>query len=715
MERRSGIERPAGLGGAGCGGDDDGECSRPRCAAAAAIAARAARRAQQRVPRQPSSSAESQVESAVSCGREPAPSAGPASSAVAAGGQDRRDPARHEVVGPLGDVRPSAPRRRPSRRPVSSPTSRTPRATRPQLPTIADQMITSGVNVLMIVNLDSESGAAIQKKAEDAGVATIDYDRLTLGGCADVYVSSTTSRSASSRARASSSASPTRASEAGHRRAQRLADGQQRDAVQAGLRLRAQAEVRLRRVRQGRRPAVPDWDNQKGGQIFEQMLTKANGKIDGVLAANDGLGNAAIAVLKKNNLQVPVTGQDATPEGLQNILAGDQCMTVYKASRTRPKAAADAALALANGRAAGHRRRDGRRHRRATATSRPCSRPRSRSSRTTSRTSSPTASSRSRDLCTPELAQACADAGIQLERTGGLAGSCAASHAGAPGAGAEQPPSRTVQGARNQRERRTRTAPILELAGINKSFGPVHVLHDVDFSVYPGEVTALVGDNGAGKSTLVKCVAGVYADRRRRVPASTASPSPSTTPKDAAALGIEIVYQDLALCDNLDIVQNMFLGPREADRHRRSTSRRWRRWRARRWPASRCAPSRACGSSSPSLSGGQRQTVAIAKAVLWNSKVVILDEPTAALGVAQTAQVLDLVRRLAEQRPRRRDHHAQHERRLRGRRPHLRALPGPRRGRGQASETSPTQVVELITSRPLRRPRPRPRRAASQI
>src|SRR6185369_13508641 len=95
--------------------------------------------------------------------------------------------------------------------------------------------------------------------------------------------------------------------------------------------------------------SVPDWDNAKGGQIFEQMLTQANGKIDGVLAANDGLANAVIAVNKKNNLQIPVTGQDATPEGLQNILAGDQCMTVYKAVNDEAKAASDAAIALIKG------------------------------------------------------------------------------------------------------------------------------------------------------------------------------------------------------------------------------------------------------------------------------------------------------------------------------------------------------------------------------
>jgi len=188
---------------------------------------------------------------------------------------------------------------------------------------------------------------------------------------------------------------------------------------------------------------------------------------------------------------------------------------------------------------------------------------------------------------------------------------------------------------------------ILQLRGINKSFGAVDVLHDVDFDVVPGEVVALVGDNGAGKSTLVKCIGGIY-------PIDSGSyvydgrEVTVHNPRDAAALGIEIVYQDLALCDNLDIVQNMFLGrerktgitldeismEKAAQETLRSLSVR---------------TVKSVRQRVSSLSGGQRQTVAIAKAVLWNSKVVLLDEPTAALGVAQTAQVLDLVRRLADQ------------------------------------------------------------------
>src|SRR6476619_6515144 len=188
--------------------------------------------------------------------------------------------------------------------------------------------------------------------------------------------------------------------------------------------------------------------------------------------------------------------------------------------------------------------------------------------------------------------------------------------------------------------------PLLELRGVNKSFGPVHVLHDVDFKVFPGKVTALVGDNGAGKSTLVKSIVGVYSMDSGEV-LFNGEPVSIGSPKDAAALGIEVVYQDLALCDNLDIVQNMYLG-REIisagilDEGAMETS-------ARKTLASlsvRTVTSARQGVAS--LSGGQRQTVAIAKAVLWNSKVVLLDEPTAAVGVAQTRQVLDLVRRLAD-------------------------------------------------------------------
>jgi D-xylose transport system ATP-binding protein len=188
--------------------------------------------------------------------------------------------------------------------------------------------------------------------------------------------------------------------------------------------------------------------------------------------------------------------------------------------------------------------------------------------------------------------------------------------------------------------------PLLQLRGINKSFGAVHVLHDVDLSIYPGQVTALVGDNGAGKSTLVKTIAGIYGiDSGEYL--FEGKPVHVHSPKDASDLGIEIVYQDLALCDNLDIVENMFLG-----REKKSgvlLDENSMEDQARQTLASLSVRTvKSVRQPVASLSGGQRQTVAIAKAVLWNSKVVLLDEPTAALGVAQTRQVLDLVRRLAD-------------------------------------------------------------------
>ena len=190
-------------------------------------------------------------------------------------------------------------------------------------------------------------------------------------------------------------------------------------------------------------------------------------------------------------------------------------------------------------------------------------------------------------------------------------------------------------------------SPILEMRGIVKNFGAVHVLHGVDFRVYPGEVSALVGDNGAGKSTLIKCIGGIHPVDDGQI-FFEGEPVAIHSPRDAAQLGIEIVYQDLALCDNLDIVQNMFLGREPKSRvfldepDMESKARETLDGLAVRTVSS-------VRQLVSSLSGGQRQTVAIAKAVLWNSKVVVLDEPTAALGVAQTAQVLQLVRRLAEQ------------------------------------------------------------------
>jgi D-xylose transport system ATP-binding protein len=188
--------------------------------------------------------------------------------------------------------------------------------------------------------------------------------------------------------------------------------------------------------------------------------------------------------------------------------------------------------------------------------------------------------------------------------------------------------------------------PIIELKNVKKSFGPVEVLKDVNFTVRIGEVTALVGDNGAGKSTLIKGLAGIQTYDSGEVLFED-KPVELTSPRQSSELGIDVVYQDLALCDNLDIVHNMFLGREESNSGVLNEG----------FMESKAASTltslsvrtvKSVRQKVAKLSGGQRQTVAIARAVLWNNKVVILDEPTAALGVAQTEQVLQLVRKLAD-------------------------------------------------------------------
>lgn len=189
---------------------------------------------------------------------------------------------------------------------------------------------------------------------------------------------------------------------------------------------------------------------------------------------------------------------------------------------------------------------------------------------------------------------------------------------------------------------------LLELRGVSKSFGSVHALTDVDFEVRAGEVMALVGDNGAGKTTLIKCIAGIHGmDEGEMV--VDGEPVSVHGPRDAARLGIEVVYQDLALCDNLDVVQNMYLGREVRDFIGRLKEAPMEQRTAETLKGLRVTTIRSIRQQVARLSGGQRQSVAIGRAVMWNSRVVILDEPTAALGVAQTEQVLELVRRLAEQ------------------------------------------------------------------
>jgi len=189
--------------------------------------------------------------------------------------------------------------------------------------------------------------------------------------------------------------------------------------------------------------------------------------------------------------------------------------------------------------------------------------------------------------------------------------------------------------------------PILELKGVSKRFGAVQALYNVDFAAREGEVMALVGDNGAGKSTLVKGIAGIY-NYDGGETFFDGKQVHIHSPKDSADLGIEVVYQDLALADNLDVVANMFLGREIRRSFGRLDEIAMEKATIETLDSLSVSTLRSVRLPVASLSGGQRQAIAVAKAVMWNSRVVILDEPTAALGVAQTRQVLDLVRRLAD-------------------------------------------------------------------
>ena len=188
--------------------------------------------------------------------------------------------------------------------------------------------------------------------------------------------------------------------------------------------------------------------------------------------------------------------------------------------------------------------------------------------------------------------------------------------------------------------------PLLKVRQLDKHFGPVQALYQVDLDLPAGQVTALCGDNGAGKTVLTKCIAGIYQADHGQI-FWDGQPVHIRSARDSARLGIETVYQDLALADNLDIVQNMFLG-RERVRGVFLDEDSMERAAAETLASLRVTTVKSIRQPVASLSGGQRQSVAVAKAVMWNSKLVIMDEPTAALGVVQTRMVLELIRRLRD-------------------------------------------------------------------
>jgi D-xylose transport system substrate-binding protein len=215
-----------------------------------------------------------------------------------------------------------------------------------KMQTIADSMITDGVTVLAIVNLDSDSGAAIEEKAKSQGVKTIDYDRLTLGGSADVYISYDNSKVGALQGEGLEKC-------LGDKDANIIyLNGSPTDNNATLFKQGAHSVLdKNKKYKSVGEQAVPDWDNDQAVTIFEQLYTKVDGKVDGVYAANDGLAGGVISILDKNGQagKVPVTGQDASIEGLQNILAGTQCMTIQKSANGQAKALAETAIAMVKG------------------------------------------------------------------------------------------------------------------------------------------------------------------------------------------------------------------------------------------------------------------------------------------------------------------------------------------------------------------------------
>ncbi len=450
--------------------------------------------------------------------------------------------------------------------------------------------------MLLLVNLDSGSGAAIAANAKSQDVKVIDYDRLTLDGDSDYYVSFDNEK-------------------VGKLQGEGLVDclGDKADAQVAVLNGSPtdnnatlfkngydgviNAKFDSGDWKEVADQSVPDWDNQKALTIFEQMLQKADNKIDGVLAANDGLGNAAISAIKQRKLdQIPVTGQDATLQGIQNIVAGDQCMTVYKAIKKEADAAAKLGIALAKGETPeasdsinngtkdvpvgvpGAGRGDQGQHQ---------GLPR--------RAGLP---QEGRDLRR--------QAGVGLHRGRDL-------RTGIPGAPHRRPgvfPRRRIHS--------MSTSPILELRGVSKSFGAVQALYQVDFHVAPGEVMALVGDNGAGKSTLIKCIAGIHPIDEGEV-VFDGEPVTSTAPRTPRSWASRSSTRTSRWPTTSTSCRTCSSAARRSTRIRRLDETTMEARARETLKGLSVTTIRSVRQTVAGLSGGQRQSVAVAKAVMWNS------------------------------------------------------------------------------------------------
>ena len=522
-------------------------------------------------------------------------------------------------------------------------------------------MEANGVKALVIVNLDQASGAAIEKEAAKQGVIPVDYDRLTPGGGAAVYVSFNGVTVGQVQGK-----TLTQCPQVKSQKSVQYVDIDGAPTDNNALLFAQGYDSVLGKTPGWTRVAkqTGNWDGPTAGRVFSQMLNK-NPNIKAVMVANDTMAQAVITDLKSQNLvgKVAVSGQDATAGGLQNIMTGSQCFTIYKPSAKEAFPAMKAVAQLVNGQQPSDvERHDDRPDHEEQGPVDP--RDADRDHQGERRPADQRRLHAEEHRCAPDSTCRCArrTASSSTDQRVRRVGMGWSSHSAATTPPRYQPMTNSATKGSGMAD-----GAILELRNINKSFGAVDVLKDVEFHAKVGEVTALVGDNGAGKSTLVKCIAGTYpidsgdyrvrgthraralAARRVRSSGSrsctrtsrcaTTSTS-SRTCSSAASARRGIVLDESSMEQSAEeTLKSLSVRTLKSVRQRVS-----------------------------SLSGGQRQTVAIAKAVLWNSKVVVLDEPTAALG--RRADRAGARPRPPARRPRRRRRAdlAQHDRRPAGRR-----------------------------------------------
>ena len=492
--------------------------------------------------------------------------------------------------------------------------------------------ITQGAEVLVLDPVDGAAAGPLVTRAKSQDIPVISYDRLILDADVDYYISFDNEK-------------------VGQLQGESLVSKLEEDGAQGDIVMinGAPTDNNAKLFKNGAHSVIddspfkvarefdtPDWSPDEAQQEMEQAIT-ALGKdgFVGVYAANDGTAGGAIAAMKGNGRRSEAdpgdgagrrAGRDPADPGRRAVhdrLQGDQ-------AGGRGGGRAGRGARARRGAARGHgQRRDRQRHEgRAVGPARARGGDEGQHQR---HDRQGRVLAGERDLLGPVR--------VSLQGSGHSVGNSGVGPGGARRAAGH---SRIQERSLRKMDAKT---PVLELEGVSKSFGPVQALSDVTFRVHEGEVVALVGDNGAGKSTLVKTIAGIHdADEGRIL--FEGNEVNITHPTDAVHLGIATVYQDLALCDNLDVVENLFLGREEGTFALDETSMEKQTGQLLGRLAVTIIDMR---SEVGTLSGGQRQQVAIARSLLGDPRVVILDEPTAALGVRQTAMVLDLIKRLREE------------------------------------------------------------------